>query len=57
MEAEMEVELEAKIITLKHPNTTRNYIMIHIQVMRVKCGKAEIDQILGILEMTQEKTK
>ena len=50
-EAGMEVEIEAEIITPKHQNTINTYTMNHIQVMRVKSGKVEIDQILEILEM------
>ena len=53
----MEVEIEAEILPPKHRNTVNTYTMNHIQVMRVKCGKVELDQILEILEMTQEKTK
>ena len=55
--AGMEVEIEAEIITPKHQNTINTYTMNHILVMRLKCGKVEIDQIQEILEMTQEKTK
>ena len=53
----MQEETEAEIFTPKHLNTINTYTMNHIQVMRVKCGKVEIYQILEILEMTQEKTK
>ena len=52
-EAEMEEETEAEIFTPKHLNTINTYSMNHIQVMRVKCGEVEIDQIIKILEMTQ----
>ena len=45
METEMEVEIEAEIFTQRRPNTINTYTMNHIQVMRVKCGKVEIDQI------------
>ena len=45
METEMEVEIEAEIFTQRRPNTINTSTMNYIQVMRVKCGKVEIDQI------------